>query len=441
MIISIIGGTDGLGKWFARFLKNKGFDVVVTGRDTIKGKKVEKEIGVRYTNNNIEASKIGDIVMVAVPINITEKVIKEIAPYVRENCVLMDITSIKEIPARAMERYAKDGVCVIPTHPMFGPSTPSLKRQVVILTPSEKHKNNPWFDKIKMFLEKEGARVIVIPPEKHDRIMGVVQGLTHYAYIALGATLKDLNINIKESRKYASPIYELMLNIIARIIGQNPYLYADIQMHNPQIKHIHETFIKECNTIKQIVEKKDRESFAEIMKEAAKHFGNETIRGMNYSNKAVGAITEEIERIKKSIGKEIGLRHVYSNKVHFGIVKNVVDDFIILNKNGKDLKLNIANVMLMSNEELKEWKEQNLKKYYYDISILFKKEINLDIILKLLNCMFDIEIIDIYEGSNVKNGFKSVTFRIYSYKKDDLKILKKSFLEVIKNIGGINRYN
>jgi prephenate dehydrogenase len=440
MIISIIGGTDGLGKWFARYLKNKGFDVVVTGRDTVKGKSVEKELGVKYTNDNIEASKIGDIVIVAVPINITERVIKEIAPYVRDNCVLMDITSIKEIPAKAMEEYAKDRVCVIPTHPMFGPSTPSLKRQVVILTPSEKHINNPWFDKIKNFLEKEGARVIIIPPEKHDKIMGVVQGLTHYAYITLGATLKDLDINIKESRKYASPIYELMINIIARIIGQNPYLYADIQMHNPQIKHIHETFIEECHKIKDIVEKKDREEFAKLMKEAAKHFGNETIRGMNYSDKAVNAITEELERIKKSIGKEIGLKHIHSNKVHFGIVKDIVDEYIIINKNSRDLKINIANVSLMSDEELKLWKEENLKKYYYDISILFKKEVNPEVILNLLRCMFDVEIIDIYEGNSVKNGFKSITFRIYSYKKDDLKNLKESFLDVIKNIGGIERY-
>lgn len=440
MIISIIGGTDGLGKWFARYLKNKGYDVVVTGRDTIKGKSVEKELGVKYTNDNIEASKRGDIVIVAVPINITERVIKEIAPHVRENCVLMDITSIKEIPSRVMEEYVKDGVCVIPTHPMFGPSTPSLKRQVVILTPSEKHIKNLWFNKIKSFLEKEGAKVIIISPEKHDKIMGVVQGLTHYAYISLGATLKDLNIDIKESRKYASPIYELMINIIARIIGQNPYLYADIQMHNPQIKHIHETFIEECLKIKDIVDKKDREEFVKLMKEAAKHFGNETVRGMSYSDKAVNAITEELEKIKKSIGKEIGLKHTHSNKVHFGIVKEIIGEYVVINKNGRDLKINVANVKLMSNDELKQWKEENLKKYYYDISILFKKEVNPEIILNLLKCIFDIEIRDIYEGNNIDNRFKSITFRIYSYKKDDLKNLKESFLNVIKNIGGIERY-
>lgn len=440
MLVSIIGGTDGLGKWFAKYLKDRGFDVLVTGRDVIKGKGVEKELNVKYTNNNIEAAKKGDIVMVAVPINVTERVIEEVAPQVREGCLLMDLTSIKEIPTKAMEKNAKEGVCIIPSHPMFGPATPSLKRQVVILTPSEKHMKNPWFDKVKNFLEEEGAKVIVVKPEEHDRIMGVVQGLTHFAYISLGSALKELDIDIKESRNFASPIYELMINIIARIIGQNPYLYADIQMHNPQIGHIHETFIKECNKIKSVVQDKDRDSFVEIMKNAAKHFGNETKRGLNYSNKAVNAISEELEKIKKSIGKEIGLKHVYSNKVHFGIVKDIIDDQVIIDKNGEDLKVSIANANLMSDEELKQWKEENLKKYYYDISFLFKKEVNMDIILKMLNCMFDIEIIDIYEGNKVKEGFKSVTFRIYSYKKEELKDLEKSFLNVVKNIGGIPRY-
>ncbi|HIQ39458.1 MAG TPA: prephenate dehydrogenase/arogenate dehydrogenase family protein, partial [Methanothermococcus okinawensis] len=188
MMVSIIGGTDGLGKWFARFLKSRGFDVVVTGRDVNKGKNVEKELGVIFTRDNIEAAKRGDIVIVAVPINVTESVIREVAPHVREGSLLMDITSIKEIPARTMEEYVKEGVCVIPTHPMFGPSTPSLKRQVVILTPSEKHMSNPWFKKVKDFLEREGARVVVMSPREHDRVMGVIQGLTHYAYIALGTT-------------------------------------------------------------------------------------------------------------------------------------------------------------------------------------------------------------------------------------------------------------
>jgi len=277
-------------------------------------------------------------------------------------------------------------------------------------------------------------------PREHDRIMGIIQGLTHYAYIALGTTLKELNVDIRESRKYASPIYELMINIIGRIVGQNPYLYADIQMFNPQIGHIHETFIRECMKLRDIVARKDRESFVEVMREAARHFGSETIRGMRYSNKAVGAIIQELEKLEKSIGKEVALRHLETGNVHYGILKDIQDDTVILSKNGKEVRINIANVSLMEEGELEEWKRENLNRYYYDISVLFREDVDEKVILKLLKGIFDLEILDVYQGQGVERGFKSVTFRIYSYKREELANLKEQFLEVIRNIGGRGRY-
>jgi len=439
MIISIIGGTDGLGKWFASFLKNRGYDVIVSGRDMIKGKDVEAELGVIYTNNNIDAAKKGDIVIISVPINVTESVIKDVAPHVREGSLLMDITSIKEKPSKLMKEFSKSGVFVLPTHPMFGPETPSLNRQVVILTPTEKEKN-PFFEKIHEFLENEGAKVIVVSPKEHDKIMGVVQGLTHFVYISLGSTLKDLGIDIKESRNFASPIYELMINIIARIIGQNPYLYADIQMHNPQIKTIHDTFIKNCENISEIVQNKDRDSFVENMKNSARHFGNETKRGLNCSNKAVYAISKETEKLLKSVGKEIGLKHIYSENVHYGILKEVYSDNIVLKQNEKEVTLNISNVSLMENKELEDWKTKNLEKYFVDISVLFKKDIDLNIILELLTHKFEIEVIDTYSGEKIDENEISATFRINSYEKEDLKKLEETFNKIIENIGGKLRY-
>nr|WP_181501107.1 prephenate dehydrogenase [Methanococcus maripaludis] len=440
MIISIIGGTDGLGKWFASFLKNRGYDVLVSGRDVIKGKEVEKELRVTYTNNNIDAAEKGDIVIISVPINVTESVIKEVAPHVKPGSLLMDITSIKERPAKLMAEFSKTGVFVLPTHPMFGPETPSLNRQVVILTPTENEKTNPFFEKIKEFLEIEGAKVIVVSPKEHDKIMGVVQGLTHFVYISLGSTLKDLGIDIKESRNFASPIYELMINIIARIIGQNPYLYADIQMHNPQIKTIHDTFIKNCENISEIVQNKDRDSFVENMKNSARHFGNETKRGLNCSNKAVYAISKEIEKLIKSVGKEIGLKHIYSENVHYGILKEVYADNIVLKQNEKEVILNISNVSLMEDKDLEEWKNENLEKYFVDISVLFKKDVDLNIILELLTHKFEIEVIDTYYGDKINENELSATFRINSYEKEDLKKLEETFDEIIENIGGKLRY-
>ncbi|ENN96751.1 prephenate dehydrogenase [Methanocaldococcus villosus KIN24-T80] len=440
MIISIIGGTDGLGKWFARYLKGKGFDVIVTGRDVEKGKKVERELGVKFINDNIEAAKKADIVIIAVPINVTEKVIKEVAPHVRDGCLLMDITSIKEIPTKAMEEYANKNVVIIPTHPMFGPSAPSLFGQVIILTPLERHKNTEWFKKVYNFLKKEGAKIIITTPEKHDRIMAVVQGLTHFSFISLAYTLKELNVDIKESRKYSSPVYELMLSIIARIIGQNPYLYADIQMFNKRIGEIHKTFINCCLELSNVVKNKDREKFVKIMKEAAKHFGSEAKRGVYYSDKAIFALTNELNRLVDMIGEEVAIRNIDSNNVHFGILKGVDGDYLILDKNGKLEKFNVLRVEVFDGEKLKELKKRYLKRIYFDVSVLLKDNVDENTILDLLKSKFDIEIIDVYKGENIEKGWKSVTFRIFGYKKDELREKEKEFIKIIKNIGGKLRY-
>ena len=169
--------------------------------------------------------------------------------------LLLDVTSVKEEPSRIMHQYAAEGVEVLPCHPMFGPRIRSLDGQVVVLTPV---KTGKWYDKILKFLESENARVIVTTPEVHDRMMSIVQGLTHFAYISIAATIEKLDIDVKESRKFASPIYSLMLDTIARITAQNPYLVYSIQTKNSYIEETHKTFLKTFNELKNMIS--DRKS-------------------------------------------------------------------------------------------------------------------------------------------------------------------------------------
>ena len=95
MKIAIIGGTRGLGKWIASFLSGKGFSVVVTGRNVVAGESVSKKIGVDYIQDNVKAASTADIVVIAVPIDITSRVIMEIAPEMKEGSLLLDVTSVK----------------------------------------------------------------------------------------------------------------------------------------------------------------------------------------------------------------------------------------------------------------------------------------------------------------------------------------------------------
>ncbi|WP_231624291.1 hypothetical protein [Methanobrevibacter arboriphilus] len=44
MKIGIIGGTRGLGKTLASILSKEGFDITITGRDTVTGNQVSEDL-------------------------------------------------------------------------------------------------------------------------------------------------------------------------------------------------------------------------------------------------------------------------------------------------------------------------------------------------------------------------------------------------------------
>ncbi len=95
-----------MGKWFARFLLQEGYEVVISGRDKAKLSIAQKELGVQAASN-IEAVKDADVCLLSVSIDSFEEVVKEISPYVGPEKVVVDITSIKEFPVEVMHQYLK----------------------------------------------------------------------------------------------------------------------------------------------------------------------------------------------------------------------------------------------------------------------------------------------------------------------------------------------
>jgi prephenate dehydrogenase len=410
--IAIIGGTRGLGKWIASFLSSKGFSIVVTGRNVTAGESVSKKIGVDYIQDNVKAASTADIVVIAVPIDITSQVIREIAPEMKEGSLLLDVTSVKIGPSSVMEEYAAPGVEVLPTHPMFGPRIRSLDGQVVVLTPV---KTGEWYDKVYKFLESENSRVIVTTPEIHDKMMSIVQGLTHFAYISIASTIEKLDIDIKESRKFASPIYNLMLDTIARITAQNPYLVYSIQTNNKFINEAHDTFLETFMELKDMVLMEDETGFVQVMSSAAKHL-DDVESALGRSDKAISALTEEVSILKNLVGQEVGLRHIYSGTVHIGILEELTPDYLILNQGNGTIQLKMSNVEVVSSEELYKWKLENYVQKSHDISAIFPISCDPNIItatIKKLDGVVDAEVIDTYSGDQIPEEHISITIRYH----------------------------
>ena len=132
MKVAIIGGTRGLGKTLAWYLNEDNFDVTITGRDTAVGNAVSEELGVKYSNNNRKIVQNSDIVIISVPISSTEGVIEDLAPFMKDGSLMLDVTSVKEGPSYRMKENLSDSVEFIPTHPVFGPRTSDLRGQIIV---------------------------------------------------------------------------------------------------------------------------------------------------------------------------------------------------------------------------------------------------------------------------------------------------------------------
>ncbi|MCZ7392663.1 MAG: prephenate dehydrogenase [Candidatus Methanoperedens sp.] len=429
MKILIIGGTGETGRWFAKFYKKHGFDVVIWGIN--RRKDIAVQLGVQFADDLDNEIRTSDIVMISVPINNTENTIKEIAPKMSARSLLMDITSIKTAPMGSMLKYAPLDVEILGTHPMFGPSIPDIRGQTVIFTPVE-GRCSKWFPIIRNLYEGNGAHIEIMDAVQHDKMMAVVQGLTHFAYISIGSVFRELEFDVANSRRFMSPMYDIMLDLVGRILAQNPYLYAMIQM-NPEVAKVHKAYIAQCNLMAESVRNKDVEGFVGIMKKAAAHFGD-TESALRRSEKLIGTKIAEHEELVNSIGRERALRHIYSGVVHLGIVKKVTPRTVFLERSGKTTELLIENVRLLNEKELFSWKAANLKNVTRDISVFTPKGSDPEIIKNVVSAahgVVSVEIIDVYDKQNIQ----SVTYRLTIFKDDDVASVQKGVETLLRGIG------
>lgn len=327
--IVILWGTDGFWKWLTSYIleyfSQHISQLIITGKNKEKWEKTSQKLKndflldhniqteIFFSDHNTEAVKNADIVIYAVPISQTEQIIKETLPFIPSWAVVADVTSIKWFTSKAMQM--RDDIIVIPTHPMFGPYIQTIAGQVVVLTPEARSKTSWPYEFLKYFLEKQKAKVIEVTPKEHDRMMAVVQGLTHLSMFVIGETMKRLNFHIWESMNFVSPIYKMMISSVGRYLGQNPKLYADIQMYNEEVLSIHEAFLETAKNFHKSVSFKDTQKFISDIEEARDYIGIKYCEEWQlYTDKLISMLSRQQEILKNNIWKEIRLHNIYTSE-------------------------------------------------------------------------------------------------------------------------------
>ena len=433
MNIGIIGGSDGLGKTLIYYFRDE-FNVYITGRDHEKGKKVARELNVNYIESNVGLANISDILIISVPIQHTADVIREVAPFMKSESLMIDVTSIKEEPSKIMKEVLGDKIEYIPTHPIFGPRTTELDNQVIVLTPDKKGK---WYSKVYEYLSNKNMRIIETTPSKHDYMMSIVQVLTHFSFISTASAIEKLNVNLSESEDYESPIYNLMIDMIARIVSQNPYLTYNIQSMNNNGSKIRNTFAEAVLELRDVINNNDDKEFVKIAIRATKHMGD-IKDALGRSDKAITALSHEYSLLHDSIGKEVALKHIYSGKIHYGILESIKNNTVFLKSGNSVKKLRIANIEVLDDNELYKWKIDNFDKKIVSISCVFVKNVHVETIqntvLNLPN-IIDIKLTDAYSGPQIEDDFISLTFKVIGL--DDNAI--SNVVDLFVGFGGVIR--
>ena len=210
--IVVVGGAGALGRIFVDMFKRSGYPVsVLEQRDWPNAAEIFKDAG---------------LVMVAVPIKITESIIAKL-DNLPADCVLVDITSTKQKPLAAMLK-AHSGP-VLGLHPMFGPDVSSLVKQVVVVCHGRDEEKYQW---LLQQLRIWGGILQVVNAQEHDDAMVFIQVMRHFCSFVFGAHLAGENPNLKQLISLSSPIYRLELAMVGRLFAQDPALYADIIFDN-----------------------------------------------------------------------------------------------------------------------------------------------------------------------------------------------------------------
>ena len=237
LTVGIIGGRGQLGGWCAGLFQRRGATVLLA------------DFGSELTNREI--AERADIVVVSVPIGVTDTVLGEISEYLKPRQLLVDFTSVKTPFIAKMEGTESE---VLSVHPMFNPHLSATKDQTCIVCPVRPGDRARVFEEI---LREEGLRLVSMPPEAHDRMMAIVQGLTHFQAITAAHCMAALHFEPAETLQSASPVYRLRLAMIGRILAQNPRLYAEIQIYNPFVREVLEQLRRSNERLMSLVIAKD----------------------------------------------------------------------------------------------------------------------------------------------------------------------------------------
>jgi len=251
--VLVVGGAGAMGSYLARWFAEAGYRVRILDQHD-------------WEQATVLCDGI-DLALLSVPIDATTEVVQRLAPHLPPDCVLGDVTSLKAVPMAAM--LAAHAGPVVGLHPLFGPTTTTLDKQVVIATPGRARSACQWL--LDQFTSW-GAIVIQSDPAEHDDAMAVIQALRHFATFSFGKFLFEQNVALDRTLEFSSPIYRLELGMVGRLFAQDPSLYSEIIKASPERRQLLRDYLASLQDSLALIDKGDKQAFESLFQKIASWF-------------------------------------------------------------------------------------------------------------------------------------------------------------------------
>lgn len=271
--ILIIGGNGQMGRFFASMFKKSGYTIRILEKDN-------------WEDAAVLCSGV-DLCLISVPIEHTCDVIKKTAPLLDKKTLLADLTSIKAAPLETMLKEHPGPVLGL--HPIFGPTSGSLDKQIMVACPGRDKKSAGWLlDQLTLW----DAVIVEATAAEHDQAMEIVQALRHFATFCFGQFLYTQKMPLEQTLEFSSPIYRLELGMVGRLFAQDAGLYSEIIFATKERRQLLKDYIVSMNRHLEMLDKNDKQDFNRQFNEISAWFGPFSEQAMRESTFLINKLIE-----------------------------------------------------------------------------------------------------------------------------------------------------
>lgn len=188
-----------------------------------------------------------DMVINAVNLQLTVPVFKEIIPYLDENCILADITSVKN---GLRQFYPQTGRRFVSTHPMFGPTFANLRdlsgQSAIIISESDEE-GKAFF---RNFFDSFNLSIFEYSFLEHDQTIAYSLSVPFASTMVFAACMKK--------QEAPGTTFKKHLDIAKGLFSEDDFLLSEVLFSPFTLEQLEKTSEK-LQYLQEIIKAKDEE--------------------------------------------------------------------------------------------------------------------------------------------------------------------------------------